>query len=496
MNAVANAVRTIVTAIANPSDYQYALFDWVVNGTGNVIVEAVAGSGKTTTGVEMTRLCRGSVIYLAFNKPIATELQTRGVNGKTFHSMCYGPVTSFKRTKQVDSGKLNTLMREHFPENVRRVYGTFMTRMVGLARQAGIGAGLAPNTTEEWLAIADHHDLEPDSDKGTMEEGVTYAMELLALSNSSNLIDFDDLLYLAVKEGLSLPKYDWVFVDEAQDTNAIQRALLRKILKPTSRMVCVGDPAQAIYGFRGADSDSMALLAEEFGCVKMPLTVTYRCPKSVVEFARNWVEHIEAAPNASDGLVNEFPKWNTKSFVDGDLIVCRTTKPLVSLAYRLIRSQVPAHVMGREIGQGLRKLVEKMNAKGLDALVAKLEDHTRREVEKAVAKGDDAKAEAIRDKTECVLCIADGLPETDRSVPALLRAIDSLFTDSDAGVKLATIHKAKGLEADRVYWLNSSKCPAQWARQDWQKQQEANLCYVAATRAKRELVLIEEDDER
>jgi len=59
-------------------------------------------------------------------------------------------------------------------------------------------------------------------------------------------------------------------------------------------------------------------------------------------------------------------------------------------------------------------------------------------------------------------------------------------------VTLATIHKSKGLEADRVWWLNASACPASWARQPWQKQQERNLCYVAATRAKAELVMFEE----
>ncbi|HEY3473413.1 MAG TPA: ATP-binding domain-containing protein, partial [Anaerolineales bacterium] len=59
----------------------------------------------------------------------------------------------------------------------------------------------------------------------------------------------------------------------------------------------------------------------------------------------------------------------------------------------------------------------------------------------------------------------------------------------------STIHKAKGLEADKVFWLNSSKCPSPWARQPWQLQQEYNLCYVATTRAKTTLVLIEEKQE-
>lgn len=494
--AVSDAVKQ---GVRQWSAHQVDLFDWAESGAGNVMVVAVAGSGKTTTGVEMVKRMRGSHIYLAFNKPIATELSSRGVNGRTFHSLCYGPVTKAKGVREVNGNKLSILVRENFDDSTRRAYGQFITRLVGLARNAGIGTNIAPNVASEWLALAEHHDLEPDSDSADIDHGVTLAMELLAISNDSPLVDFDDLLYVAVKDGLSLPKFDNVLVDEGQDTNAIQRAIIKKIMHSRTRLAVVGDPAQAIYGFRGADSDSMALIAQEFNCKEMPLTVTYRCPNAVVKYAQQWVDHIQAAPGAPDGAVTELATWNNKVFAPHDLVVCRTTKPLVALAYRLIRDRIPARVMGREIGQGLRKLVERMapsytGTRGLDMMIGKLHTYTEREVAKAKAKDDDAKAEAIRDKTDCILCIADGLPETERTVPALIVAIESLFSDvATLGVTLATIHKAKGLEANRVFWLNASKCPAQWARQEWQMQQEDNLCYVATTRAKSELVLIEEE---
>jgi DNA helicase-2/ATP-dependent DNA helicase PcrA len=493
MNAVTTAVQA---ATREWSPYQAALFNWVDNGAGNVIVVAVAGSGKTTTGVEMCKRSRGTSIYLSFNKPIATELQARGVNGRTFHSLCYSPVLKARGLSSVESNKLSMLIRENFSDKQRRGYGQFITRLVGLARNAGLGAGLMDNTTDNWLDLANHHDLEPDADTGTtMAEGIELAQELLAVSNDSDMVDFDDLLYYAVKDGISLPKFEWVYLDEAQDTNAIQRAILRKLMKPHTRLVAVGDPCQAIYGFRGADSDSMDLLKAEFGCVEMPLTVTYRCAKAIVEFAQEWMPLIEAAPGAPDGAVTECgDEWGHAIFGDNDLVVCRTTRPLIALAYSLIKNRRRAHVMGREIGQGLRKLVEKMKAHGIDALLEKLAVFTTREVEKAVAADNQAKAEAIRDKSACVVCIAEGLDENDRTIPALIRAIDEIFSESTGGVTLATIHKSKGLEANRVFWLNSSKCPAAWARQEWQVDQEHNLCGVAATRAKTELVLIEEKE--
>jgi DNA helicase-2/ATP-dependent DNA helicase PcrA len=497
MSAVQQAVRV---ATNNWSAYQEDLFQWAAHGVGNIMVVAVAGSGKSTTGVEMVKRMRGSHIYLAFNRPIADELVNKGVNGRTFHSLCYGPTLRFLGLQRDDvkGNKLRILIDEHFMDRptVAKVYGTFMTKLVGLARNAGIGAGLLEDVASEWEALVEHHNLEPDGDKGTVEEGIQLAQELLAVSNDCRtMVDYDDMLYLVVKEGISLPKFDNVLVDEAQDTNAIQRAIIRKIMHARTRLAAVGDPAQAIYGFRGADSDSMDLLKSEFNCVSMPLTVTYRCPNTVVEYARQWVDHIEAAPGAIDGAVNDLTTWNNKVFGPCDLVVCRTTKPLVALAYRLIRDRIPAIVKGREIGQGLVKLIQRMNARGVDALIEKLQAHTNREVAKAMAAKLESKAEGIRDKTDCILCIAEGLYETDRTVPALIAAIEQLFSDATTvGVTLATIHKAKGLEADRVFWLNRSKCPSPWARQDWQMQQEDNLCYVAATRAKRELFLIEEQE--
>lgn len=494
-----------------PSIYQTNAYKFIENSNGNGIMIAVAGSGKTTTGVEMVkRVPRNlSHIYLAFNKPIATELANRGVNGRTFHSLCFTPVTRAMGTRNVESNKLRILLDDavtngentdlpeghRFPTLSRRdaqLYGNFIVRLVGLARNSGIGC-LCQNIVEVWQGLVDYHDLELDNDAATVERAIALAMQLLEWSNASSLVDFDDLLYYAVKDGITLPKFDFVFVDEAQDTNAIQRAILRKIMKPTSRFIAVGDPAQAIYGFRGADSNSMAMIADEFGCTELPLTVTYRCPTAVVDFAKQWVKHIEAAPGAAEGSVEDLGDgWTHDQFVETDLVVCRTSRPLIAMAYSFIRARVRCHVMGKEIGEGLKTLIKKMNARGIDGLVEKLESYTEREYEKALGKGQEAKAEAIRDKTDSILVMIEGLGENERTVPALLRAIDDLFDSNRGGVTLATIHKSKGLEADRVFWLNASQCPAQWAKQEWQKQQERNLCYVAATRAKKALVLIEE----
>ena len=471
------------------SHYQQAVFQFVQQGEGNAIVEAVAGSGKTTTLVQAVQLAQGSSVFLAFNKSIATELKSRGVNARTFHSLCYSPVLKAVGAHEVDTNKLKRICNQNLSAHKNHVYSAFIIKLVGLARQVGIGC-LVPNIEAAWLSIITNHNLEPDNELAELGEAVTLASQLLTWSNETGACDFDDLLYLSVKHGVRLPQFDYVFVDEAQDTNAIQRAILRKIMKPTSRLIAVGDPAQAIYGFRGADSDSLNLIASEFNCIRLPLSITYRCPTKVVKHAQQWVQHLEAADGAAEGEVTTLQAWNEVGFNYGDLIVCRTTKPLVKLAFRLITNRIPATVMGREIGQGLKGLIIKMKANDLEQLEANLENYLARETQKAIAKMDDSKAEAVRDRVECITTLIEMLPEDNRTIGGLYNVIDEIFTDNGNAVTLATIHKSKGLEADRVFWLEYEQCPPRWVKGGWQLQQEYNLCYVATTRAKKSLYLL------
>lgn len=478
------------------STYQSDIFNFVENALGNAIIEAVAGSGKTTTIVEAINRVPShqSAIFLAFNKSIAEELKSRGVNAKTFHSLCCSAAMRAVNANGISGDKLNRLMRQHFSEDDNFKYCSFVTRLVGLGKQVGMGC-LVRETPDSWYDIIDHHDLELDKEDANVTRAIEIASELLDLSNNSNMIDFDDMLYLPVLLGLSLPKFYFIFVDEAQDTNAIQRAILRKIMGPKSRLVAVGDPAQAIYGFRGADSNSLNRIQKEFNCKRFPLSVSYRCSTNIVEHARNWVDHIQPADGAPAGEVQHLNyTWEVGCFDPEDLVVCRTTRPLIALAFKMLRARIPVTVMGREIGTGLVKLIRKFRTNDIDELEKKIELWERRETEKAVAKMDESKAAAIEDKAQCLLMLAGEIGEEGGDVQSLINTIEQLFTPTRNSTTLATIHKAKGLEADTVYWLNSSQCPSKWARQRWQKVQEHNLCYVATTRAKSKLVLIEMGD--
>lgn len=494
-----------------PSVYQQAVFDHIADSNkGSAIVEAVAGSGKTTTIVQACeRIEDSSVLFLAFNKAIAEELKERlpeDVKAATFHSVGFGAILNeAKRTNKrvkVEGNKLRILVDEMLDADVidiseAKSYGALAVRLVGLAKNNGIGInGTAIRDVDAWRDIIDHHNIEVEDPTGEADEDglIDFSIRLFEASNKRNdIIDFDDMLYVPIRDNLVFQRYDFVFVDEAQDTNLIQRKVLHKLLKPHGRLIAVGDPHQAIYGFRGADADALDLIASEFNAIRLPLSISYRCPKEVVKAAQAYVSHIQASETAIEGKVESVTQFRLDTLSDNDAILSRTTAPIISLAYKLIGRGVGARVLGREIGQGLITLIKKMKARDLNHLQTKLEGYLSRETEKYLAKKREDMAQGVEDKVQSIYAAIDALDEESQSIDGLIRRIEYIFDPSRKGVTLSTVHKAKGQEWNRVFILDRQNMPSKWARQEWQMNQETNLIYVAYTRAKVELFFITSD---
>jgi DNA helicase II / ATP-dependent DNA helicase PcrA len=494
-----------------PSPQQVAVLDFVRNDHRSCVVEARAGSGKTTTLVMLAnelpkdRLC----LFLAFNKNIATELQERlppHIQAKTFHSHCFGALQrNLPRRPKVDENKVYNILKDSLSRRDFDRYFKYVSRLVSYAKSYGIGTDLAPDEHAEWYRLIDHFSMVADSDNFDEVRAIELAQDTLKTSNENlTVIDFDDMLYLALLRNVTFDKCNFVMLDEAQDTNGVQRALLHRMLaaavpdEPGSggRLIAVGDTFQSIYGFRGADADAMSALKQEFNAVEFPLSVSYRCAQEVVaETRREIPDSIEAHPTAPIGSVERLPDYDLENFTSDMAILCRVTAPLVTLAFGFIKRNVGVRILGREIGAGLVALVKKMNTQDIDILSDKLRNWRAREVGKALSRGHESAAAAIDDKYSCLMVFIDQLNEDERTVNELILRIESLFSDNNRGLlTLCSVHKAKGLEWPTVFILDRDEyMPSRWAKQEWQRKQETNLIYVAITRAKLHLRYIKSD---
>lgn len=493
-----------------PSPQQQAIFDAVEDPNGgNLIIEAVAGAGKTKTLEEAVKLMTGSIFLGAYNTKMAKELRERVVDypnarAGTFHS---AGMNALRRAITIkgdpDPKKVEKLIEAYIAEKGRRDLEPIVetvASVVSMAKQRGIGCVFS-DTDEVWHEMIEHFDLMddvPEDFEERIDLIVQFSRVMLRRSNAAakdlGIIDFDDMIYLPLVMGLRMFKNQWVLIDEAQDTNPTRRALAMRMLAPGGRLIAVGDPRQAIYGFSGADNDALAQIARDFGARAMPLTVTYRCPKSVVAVAQEFVSHIEAHETAPEGRVRVIDYKDLYDHVaPGDMILSRYNKYLVGACFKLIRRGVAAKIEGRAIGQGLVAIMRKWKTQNLDLLAERTNRWIVREAGKAEKEGKDTKADAIRDRGETVLVLIDRAREEGiRDVAGLIQLTTSLFDDRVVDAKnmvtLCSIHRSKGLENPRVFILGLHEIMGRECRLPWMTEQEINLQYVAATRAMEELI--------
>lgn len=475
-----------------PSHYQADIFNWIEGGSGSAQVGAVAGSGKTTTLVEAASRLNGSTaVFVAFNKHIAETLKTRlGANcqARTLHSIGYEILADNFGRLEVDNKKYwdayYTFGRELKPEEM-----TALPKLVEFAMLTCSTSceGALAQAAEDFNLYYTPRMTDPVFK--TIEWGIAQARK--------GRINFNDMVWLPAELGLkAYQPFDFVLADEAQDFNVAQRRLVLSLMKDGGRLLAVGDERQAIMQFAGADSRSWEAIAKETKAQLLPLSICYRCPTSHLDMARAIVHQIEARDGAPEGTIRQISKAQLAGMVKtGDLILCRRTAPLIPQCFHLIARGINARVRGRDIGKGLAQTVKRIakTQAAFDNFAAQVQKWLEGQVSRLTLKGssDDAIAQA-RDQAECMLICKNNFHAS--SGAELAAQIERLFSDDEAPITLSTIHRAKGLEAERVFILEFEKLGI--ARKPAEQVAESNLKYVALTRSRSELYLLESEKER
>jgi DNA helicase II / ATP-dependent DNA helicase PcrA len=473
---------------------------------------ARAGTGKTHTCMELVDDYRkahpkAEIALCAFNKSAATEIgdrlkkrghsDWRATQASTVHALGYSLVKyTFKAV--VDEHKVSKLIETQNSS----VYAEHRGNILDLVHYAKIeGFGFFPDAqigdTHAWYQLAEHYDLNGFDDTTHTDTVVAAAQHIYRLSlEKTDTVDFDDQILFPLVKNLRVKfQKDLLIVDEAQDTGRARKALILKFIKHrTGVLVVVGDDRQGIYAFAGAQSDALDQFIRDRKMEVFPLTVCWRCPQSVIRHAQAIVPDIEWAPDAPEGTVSAAEAL-PEQMEPTDAVLCRNTAPLINAAYSLLRRGVACKVEGREIGSGLLRLVKRWEVATISAFLNKLDGYRAREVQKAQAKGSEQKIAEVNDRCDTLVHLCNVCIDRKQTRVDDLRAfIESMFADNvdtRGVVTLATYHRAKGREWNRVFLIeHAARCPSPWAKQDWQQAQESNLAYVAITRAKQSLTFV------
>lgn len=495
-----------VMAPIRGSEEQVAIWDRILKTDDNIIVDAVAGSGKSTTAfeaarrlnpvanIEYTTRGRLKLGYLVFGRANRNEMMERcgdSMEALTFHALGLRALRKLYPMLEVEKSGSKTW------ETIDRVTTTDDWKLKGAAKRlVGLCKQYDARMGHEIEKVLDLHDIDSPDDVAVVQLAQN-VLELQRNDHDLKTVTFDDMCWLPKVWNLPIEPYELVFVDEAQDLNNVQRWIA---VHSAQRHVVIGDVNQAIYAFRGASGAPMDELSSDIdyrarhemrglGAVtNLPLTCTRRCPLSHVELAQKLVPHIRALDDAPYGSVEVVDETGAGRLAyPGDLVLSRTNAPLIDCAWSILKRNVPAKVLGTDIGDGVVRLidscVEMPTVARLLQEAQAITDRKINEMRRANPERNRNRIAAAEDRFECLVALSQGCSTPDD----VRNKVARLFTDNkDSGaVMLGTIHRTKGMEAGRVWLLGAGDTiPHPMARGAVQLQQERNLLYIALTRSK------------
>lgn len=516
-DAIADAIETsllepeiVEEKVFTPSKYQQAIFDAITAMVNkaydfqHLVVEAVAGSGKTTTIKQSLKLIPDEyqVFFVAFNKhianPLAEWLQSIGIHNvkaATLHSL---GLSNYKRAfpkfnsfRDIEEDKVGIILGKYYPVSKKDYEAGKITKQ---QRKENFQKrdGMRKIVSMSKSCLIDYNDkvsVKQMIDEYNMEVEELFIDELVDLLPTimneckewTDKIDYDDMIWMPIVLNLQIEKADFLMVDEAQDLNKLQIEFILRAVKEDGHIIAVGDRYQSLYAFRGADAQAIPNIISILQAKTLPLSVTYRCPASHVRQAQALVPHLEQREDAPEGTIDEVDFYDLAAKVQsGDLVICRTNGPLVKPAFECIRRGKKAVIRGKDIGSSLTNLVKRFETDDIDLFMVNLAEYYEQEHSKLMNYGKEMKALLLQDRYETLVFIANEC----RTVSELTSKIDMLFSEKETGVIFSSVHKAKGLEAQHIYIMRPDLMPFPKAQTLTEIQQELNIKYVAETRSK------------
>lgn len=495
-----------------PSKYQQDIFDFIEHGSGNLVVEALAGSGKTSTIVKALDIIPKDkkVLFLAFNNTVANTLkektvQHKNVTVRTVYQIGRAVVSKNLGKIEIDEHKYTNEFiknKNNYTLNgkptLKSKWKAYFNNIRDLVKHVRLNLG---ETIKDIKEIAKNYEITLIADEALVVK------KLIDWGKKNNgTIDFPDMIWYPIVFDFPsecFSKFDYVFVDEAQDLSKCQRELILKYNNENTRYIFVGDSNQAIYGFNSADPKSFEELKKIPNTSVLPLSICYRCPKKVISFVQRIVPQIEHAENAIDGSISFDKVLNNIN--DGDTILCRNNAPLMQLYTSFVRMGKKVFIEGKELESSLSDLIsvcfnESINShlkeKGLMSELYKFYFNKRKEMMETT--GWDAgmcdelsDLTSLLDKIETIKVLSEGINHTSGLIDRINRIFSNVNTE---GIRLVTVHKAKGAEYPNVYIAKPELFDPSKKNLEWEKIQERNLEYVAYTRAQRNLSFIKDNE--
>jgi DNA helicase-2/ATP-dependent DNA helicase PcrA len=481
--------------ITSPTDQQLAIFDHIQNSSKSLRVIARAGTSKTSSIVHSMRQVSSdkSMLYVIFANRCAREAEAKTeerVCVKTVHAFGLAALRkAFGNKIEVDDKgdkSYNISIAQFGGEDEKAEVRHNFIKAMDLCK------GYLAESVQEVLNVCDLHAIEYCGyNEADFAARVIEGLRLSALQYMR--VEFSDMVWLPCKLGLAVQQYDIVFLDEAGDCNPARIEIVLKAIKSGGKLVFIGDPRQNVFQFTGSSADAMDVLQARTQADTLPLTMTFRCGKAIVELVKSIVPDYEAAPGNCEGVVESKTVQQMMAPVDqggcgpGDFIISRTNAPLVPLCLQFIREGRRCMVLGKDLGKNLQWMLRRSKASSVAGFLDWLDNWKNVECEKLITR--NKKCDHITDKYDTLVYLSEGTNDLE----TMRKRIDDMFSDDNVEniITATSGHKSKGMERKRVWKLEETfaKCSAK-ATTPTDIVAEENINYVSTTRAEQCLYLV------
>lgn len=387
------------------STYQQDILDFFLNNPqSNMLVNALAGSGKSTTACMLSEHSKTSDLYIAFNASVVEEFKKKIKNPKTkvmtMHSLAYSIMLynveqesknsgekpkgfgsqRSKRTVNLDNFKPHKILDEEITKHYGR-YIEFAKRVflkdnyVNLYNLCRLTLTDMSSNKDVSRLIDDHVLFLYYGDEGYSAPDISEITSTLKILDTKSrqqfetqgVIDFTDMLWITFNK----LKYDnwevpyWalytnIYCDEVQDFSNIQLNFLKFIKRTKGRYVFIGDFHQAIYNFAGANAQAFNQIPKMFAPVEtFDLPICYRCAKShLSRVNREYGIPILPCDDAPMGFVKTIDKNKISEYAKaGDMVISRKNKWIAEVVLDLARNGTPIFIEDKDMVAAIKRQI-------------------------------------------------------------------------------------------------------------------------------------------
>lgn len=449
---------------------------------GNLVIEAAAGAGKTSTLKLLAASTAGRGIYFAYNRDIAQEAARtfpKSVLCKTLHALAYR-----------DTARARPYLRERLDlprQNAREV-----AEILGISGPTRISeevvlapaqlANIAMETVARFARSGDDHvtrthmphraGIETPESRARLAEAVgahaRIAWTDLCSPRGRLRADHDHYRKMWALTNPRLPA-DYLLVDEAQDSDGLTMQLIANQARAGAQIITVGDPNQAIYGWRGAES-----AMDAFGGTRLRLTQSFRFGPAIAAEANVWLRALGSTMRVR-GTETIASRVCTLPSSMTNAILCRSNARAIETLMELNDEGVRAHVVGGgadmlRLAEAAKQLAETGTTWHPELAAFSTWEQVQDYVENDAGGSD----------------LAAAVKMIDTWGPGrIIHAVRAMAHKKDAQVMISTAHKSKGLEWNNV--AIAGDFPGPEGEDGDIDPSEAMLAYVAVTRAKQRL---------